>query len=110
MSSRIVVADHDVGFSVPVAGTDADSRPRFHHQRPQGRTSRLRHYIDVLGTLIVLLYIAAFGFYLFTRSTTDSVAGTLVAYQIAMLSAEGFVFLSGLVFGLWQVSPLPWLL
>ena len=86
------------------ADTDEESRPQFHHQKPPGRTSRLRHSIDYFGTLNLLLYIAAFGFYLFTRSTTTSTPGTLLAYQVAMLLAEGFIFLSGLVIGLWQVS------
>jgi hypothetical protein len=81
-------------------------RPHFYNKKGPGRTSQLPRTFDQLGLLLLILYIAAFGFYLFTRSTTDSMPGTLVAYQIAMLVAEGFVFLSGLVFGLWQVRAL----
>ena len=56
--------------------------------------------------LRLLLYIASFGFYLFTRSTTMDARGNvpLFLYQLAVIIFEGFFFLSGCLVGLWQVS------
>lgn len=64
--------------------------------------------IDIWAMLRLLLYIASFGFYLFTRSTTMNARGSvpLFLYQLAVIIFEGFHFFSGCLVGLWQVSSL----
>lgn len=62
-------------------------------------------HVDYVGLLRWLLYIAAFGLYFFTRCNTNSAVGSkdLFAYQLAVLLAECFIFISGALIGLWQV-------
>ena len=57
------------------------------------------------AVLRLALYIASFGFYLFTRSTTMNAKGSvpLFLYQLAFILAESLHFVSGCLTGLWQV-------
>lgn len=60
--------------------------------------------MDPVGAALWVLYVAAFAFYLFCRSTTvvHWAAPALLAYQLAVLVAEGLVFTSGAIIGLSQ--------
>ncbi len=60
---------------------------------------------DTWAVLRLALYIASFAFYLFTRSTTMTVKGSvpLFLYQLAFILAESLHFVSGCLIGLWQV-------
>lgn len=62
--------------------------------------------MDKLGLLRWLLYAAAFIFYLYTRGTTVSAAGSkaLFLYQLSVLMAECLHFISGALVGVWQVG------
>lgn len=79
---------------------------KFYNRAPQAQFVQLPSHIDQTGLLRWLLYVAAFIFYLFTRSTTVSAADStaLFMYQLAVLVAEGLIFSSGALVGLWQVS------
>ena len=73
------------------------------HQRRVADQSRPSH-MDPVGAALWALYVAAFAFYLFCRSTTVGpwAAPALLAYQLAVLVAEGLVFTSGAIIGLSQ--------
>ena len=62
------------------------------------------------AVLRLSLFIASFGFYLFTRSTTMDAQGrvTLFLYQLAVILGEVLFFLSGCLIGLWQVGHHVW--
>ncbi len=61
-----------------------------------------------VGSALWLLYVAAFAFYLYCRSTTVGLwaAPALLAYQIVVLVAEGLVFTSNAIIGLSQARQL----
>ncbi|KAK9842240.1 hypothetical protein WJX81_002174 [Elliptochloris bilobata] len=84
------------------------------HQRRVADQSRPSH-MDPVGAGLWALYVAAFAFYLYTRATTVGswVQLALLAYQLAVLVAEGLVFTSGAIIGLSQTRQLyadhrPW--
>jgi hypothetical protein len=77
----------------------------FYNRNPQAHMMRAPSRVDLLGLLCWLLYVAAFIFYLFTRGTTVSAAGSmpLFLYQLSVLVAECLLFISGALIGVWQV-------
>ena len=101
------------GTSAPAEGA-ARAQPKWRrtptidmhfqsHQRRVADQSRPSH-MDPVGAALWALYVAAFAFYLFCRSTTVGpwAAPALLAYQLAVLVAEGLVFTSGAIIGLSQ--------
>lgn len=84
---------------------EAQSTGQFFYNQKLDRRAQPFH-TDVCGLLRCIGFVAAFGFYLFSRSTTldPAATGTLYAYQIAVLLAECAIFSSGVVVGLWQVG------
>lgn len=81
---------------------------RFYgRSNPDGQSAILQpKSSDPWAVLRLALFIASFGFYLFTRSTTMDAKGrvTLFLYQLAVILGECLFFLSGCLIGLWQVS------
>lgn len=77
----------------------------FYNRAPKPHMKRQKSHVDHIGLLRWVFYIAAFGLYLFTRRSTISANGSkdLFAYQLAVLLAECFIFMSGALIGLWQV-------
>ncbi len=78
----------------------------FYNRAPKPHTKRQNSQMDHVGLLRWMFYVAAFSLYLFTRCNNITANGSkeLFAYQLAVLLAECFVFLSGALVGLWQVG------
>lgn len=77
-------------------GNTEPKRPAAGHEAAQADTG---------AVLRLVLFVAGFGFYLFTRSTTMDARGSapLFLYQLAVLLAESLHFVSGCLVGIWQV-------
>jgi hypothetical protein len=80
-------------------------RKHFYNREQTARKMQHFHDLDVLGLLRWLYLIVAFGFYLYTRSTTVDAENSklLFLYELAVLIAEGLIFSSTALVGLWQV-------
>ena len=89
-------------FRIQFYGRTEPKRPATGHEATQTNTG---------AELRLALFLASFGFYLFTRSTTMNARGStpLFLYQLAMLLAESLHFFSGCLIGIWQVlSHMSW--